>query len=91
MVAKLDSPNPRDLRFLKRWMKRPSMGRVYLIGPDSDIWEKPDETEFDLVALRARESGDIFSRFLTDVMIHWYHRFFGKYFRVRHLHIPWKT
>ena len=33
--------DPRDLSFLQEWMARPSMGNVYLIGRDSDIWSSP--------------------------------------------------
>jgi hypothetical protein len=80
MLVKLKSPSPSDLRFLQTWMKTPSMGNVYLLGPDSDIWEKPDQ--FDLVTLHAQENGDLISRFLTDVLIHWYHRLFGWHFKV---------
>lgn len=84
MVAKLDSPSTSDLEFMKTWMKAPSMGKVYLLGSDADVWEKPDR--FDLIALRARKCEDSFSLFLSNVFIHWYHRFFGLYIRVRHSH-----
>jgi len=80
LVSKHDSPNPQDLKFLQNWMKRPTMGYVYLLGADSDIWEKPDPA--DLIAIQCRESQSFFSHFLGDFVIHWYHRCLGKRFRV---------
>ncbi|KAF2244972.1 hypothetical protein BU26DRAFT_608451 [Trematosphaeria pertusa] len=71
-LARFDLPNARDLGFLVNWMK----SNVYLLGQDSDIWEKP-EVE-DMVALKTRPVGDLVSRFLTDSIIHWYHRIIGR-------------
>jgi hypothetical protein len=34
-------PNQQNI-FLTTWMRAPSMGNVYLLGPDSDVWVKPD-------------------------------------------------
>ncbi len=62
-------------------MERTSMGNIYLLGPDSDIWSNPDVS--DLIALSARHSDDPFTTWVTDTVIHWWHRLIGKYFRVR--------
>ncbi|KAK0728798.1 hypothetical protein B0T26DRAFT_748959 [Lasiosphaeria miniovina] len=48
-IAKIGPPNRQDFEFLQRWMSSPSMGNVYLLGADSDIWEIFDPAE--LVAL----------------------------------------
>ena len=61
-------------------MKRPKMGYVYLLGADSDIWEKPDLA--DLIAVKRRDSRSFFSYVLGDFVVRWYHRCLGKRFRV---------
>lgn len=80
-LSRLGPPNLRDLRFLVDWMKAPSMGNVYLLGPDSDIWEKPDH--LDMIAINPRESDNSLSRLITKVLIYWYHRLVGWKIRVR--------
>jgi len=80
MLAKLDSPNARDLEFLVSWMKSPCEGKVYLLGLDSDIWENPNKP--DLVALRTRDTGDTFTRIVTDVLLQRYHHLIEHYFTV---------
>ena len=72
--------NSRDLGFLQEWMRRPTMGNVYLIGRDSDIWSEPDLS--DLIALRAGHSDDLFTQWLSDTFVHTYHRVIGRFFRV---------
>lgn len=79
-LTALEPVNPRDLSFLQEWMARPSMGNVYLIGRDSDIWSKPDMS--DLIVLRARHSDDLLTRWLSDSLVHAYHRVVGRFFRV---------
>lgn len=80
MLAKLDSPNARDLEFLVSWMKSPHEGKVYLLGLDSNIWERPDKP--DLVALRTRDAGDSLTQLVTDVLLQRYHHLIGRYFKV---------
>jgi hypothetical protein len=57
------------------------MGNVYLLGQDSDMWAKPEVG--DMIVLKARPVDDSLSRFVTDKMIHWYHRILGRRIRVR--------
>ncbi|MCJ1390413.1 hypothetical protein MMC18_003272 [Xylographa bjoerkii] len=78
-LSDLQQPKPQDLKFLQRWMKRPSMGFVYLLGRDSDIWEKPES--IDLVALKPRKSEGLFLSWITDTLVHQYHRLVGKHLR----------
>lgn len=82
MLQELQQPNARDLKFLQHWMKRPSMGSVYLLGLDSDIWEKPDLP--DLISLGPGRSESIVSAWLTNSFVHQYHQILGRYLRVRH-------
>jgi len=79
----LEKPNPRDLEFLQNWMKRPSMGCIYLLGEDSVTWDKPDGE--DLVALRPRQADGLFSSWVTDSVVHTYHQLLGRHFRVSSL------
>ena len=79
-LCQLESPNSRDLEFLQNWMKRPSMGCVYLLGQDSETWEMPDLP--DLISLCPRQADGLFSSWVTDSLIHTYHRLFGKHFKV---------
>ena len=76
----MSKPNPRDLAFLQEWMRRPSMGNVYLLGQDSDIWANPEES--DLIALQARHSDSPVSRWMSDTLVHWYHQAIGRKLRV---------
>ena len=80
-LTALKPVNPRDLSFLQEWMRRPSMGNVYLIGRDSDIWSKPNLS--DLIVLRARHSDDLFTQWLSDTFVSAYHRVVGRFFRVK--------
>ncbi len=56
-LASLERPNPRDLSILQEWMQRPSMGCVYLIGRDRNIWAHGE----DLVACKGRKVDNQFS------------------------------
>jgi hypothetical protein len=70
--VQLQKPNPRDLRFLSDWLRRPDLGAVYLIGKDSDIWNEPDR--LDLAVLKARRNESIFTALLSDKFIHSLHQ-----------------
>lgn len=78
-LSKLDPPNLRDLHFLVDYMKVPSMGNVYLLGPDSDIWEKPDL--LDLVSIRPQKNDNL-SKLITILVVDWYYRLIGYKIRV---------
>lgn len=61
-------------------MQSPSMGNVYLLGADSNIWEDADPVE--LVCLRPRKADSAFARLFTDRVCRWYHHLIGYLFRV---------
>lgn len=83
LLQQQQQPNPQALAFLQRWMKRPSMGCVYLLGRDSDIWEKPDLQ--DLIAIKPQESDGLFSAWIVEKFLRRYHQTVGRHFRVRTL------
>ena len=80
-VAKIGSPSPQNLSFLQRWMMRPRMGNVYLLGPEGHIWENSQPSE--LLAIRPSISDNWFTRFSSTILVRWYHRIIGRFFRVR--------
>jgi hypothetical protein len=82
-MSQLSPPNPRDLHFLVKYMKAPSMGNVYLLGPDSDIWENPNH--LDLFSIDPKKSDNSLSRLITIVVVDWFHRLVGWRLRVRTL------
>ncbi len=79
-MARIKPPNKRDFEFLQTWMKTPSMGNVYLLGADSDIWEAFDATE--LACFRPTKTDSWMGQFITDNLIRWYHHLVGHFFRV---------
>ncbi|MCJ1243035.1 hypothetical protein MMC30_000231 [Trapelia coarctata] len=78
LLQQLQPPNPGDLEFLQRWMKRPEMGSVYLLGRDSDVWEEPSR---DLIALRNRQNDGLYSSCVAESLVRTYHRLVGRHFR----------
>ena len=52
-------PSPQELAFLQEWMKRPTMGGIYLYGLDRHVWDNP--VPADLIALKPRQKNGIFS------------------------------
>ena len=81
-MSKLNAPNLRDLDFIVHYMKTPSMGNVYLLGPDSDIWKDPDH--LDLISMDPKKSGNCVSKAVAVIVLKWYHRLIGRRFKVSH-------
>jgi hypothetical protein len=61
-------------------MSRTSMGNISLVGNDSKIWAQPDL--LDLVSLKRRSAEDIFTSWVHDTALLWYHRSIGRFWRV---------
>jgi len=59
------------------------MGNVYLLGPDSDIWETPNHS--DLFSVNATRHDSLLSRLVTVLAVDWFHRLGGRKLRVRTL------
>jgi hypothetical protein len=57
------------------------MGNFLLRGLDQHAWSKENET--DLIAIRRRESGEPFSRWLINTVVPYFHSRIGKRLKVR--------
>ncbi|CZR54979.1 uncharacterized protein PAC_04864 [Phialocephala subalpina] len=80
-LTKLEQPNPQDVQKLTTWMGSTAMGNVFLLGPDSDIWQDQNTRE-DLVALKATKVDDSLTRWLMESAAQRWHYWIGHYFRV---------
>ncbi len=76
----MGSPSQQDLRFLREWMNDTSMGNVFLLSIDHDLWETCDIR--DTVALRPRPSDNLFARISNRFLVRWFHRVIGHFFKV---------
>lgn len=87
MLAKEENSLKRDLSFLQQWMERPSMGCVYLIGADGDIYRNTDLSE--LIAFKRPNSNPLAARILGDGWVKFWHRRLGtkKKNEVQHQHL----
>lgn len=68
-------PDPYDLKFFREWLEGPNMGNFPLRGPDRNAWS--ENYEFDLVAIRRRETGDPFSKWFINIIVPKFHRIIG--------------
>ncbi|CZT46429.1 uncharacterized protein RSE6_06855 [Rhynchosporium secalis] len=78
-MGKFDRPREYDLEFLRSWFRRAGMGSFPLLGLDRDAWVV--KTENDLIAIKPRETPDIFSRWFAESFFPRYHRVFGQRYR----------
>ncbi|KAF2658215.1 hypothetical protein K491DRAFT_690369 [Lophiostoma macrostomum CBS 122681] len=72
MLAKQPAPIERDLTFLQNWMKRTTMGCVYLLGYDRDVWTKTPREE--LVVVRSNDGHTFAARIIGDWVAYWAYR-----------------
>ena len=79
-VAKIGRPSEHDIKFLQEWMRWPSMGYVYLLGPDRNTWDNFGHAGSELVCLLPRQR-DSFVPGLADMAVKQYHRLVGHVFR----------
>jgi len=80
-VLELQSPLPDQVTDLDTWMQRPSMGNVFLQGPDRYIWSQPNLD--DMVTLKPPSPEDSFTSKPTQILTHYYHALLGKHIHVR--------
>ncbi|KAI1870311.1 uncharacterized protein JN550_005239 [Neoarthrinium moseri] len=73
-ICNLERPSSVDLRTLRNWLERPSMGAFPIRGLDLNAWDDED----DLVAIKPRLSPDPLSRWVNDVVFPLIHRFCGE-------------
>jgi hypothetical protein len=74
-LAKQASPLARDMTFLQQWIKRPDMGYVYLLGADSDVYEKPDDLT-ELIAVKRHRGHNLVARIVADFGVRIWRRVF---------------
>ena len=75
----LGRPVTRQVKALNNWMERPSMGNVFLQGPDRDIWKNPDMD--DLITLAPPATEIKFTNKYTVALVQFYNAAIG-----RHIH-----
>ncbi|PMD64443.1 uncharacterized protein K444DRAFT_520979 [Hyaloscypha bicolor E] len=85
-LSRLEGPKTYDLDFLRDWLERPKMGNFPLRGLDQHAWSKENET--DLVAIRRRENGEPFSRWLINTVVPYFHNRIGKRLKKPHPEEP---
>jgi hypothetical protein len=74
-LAQQDGPLARDMSYLQRWMKRPDMGYVYLLGADSDVYEKPELK--DLVNVKRHQGrNNLAARVVADFAVRMWRKMF---------------
>jgi hypothetical protein len=74
-LAQQDGPLARDMSYLQQWMKRPDMGYVYLLGADSDVYEKPDLKELVNVK-RDQGRNNLAARVVADFAVRMWRKMF---------------
>ena len=79
-VAQLGPPRTYDLKFLREWLERPTMGAFPLLGLDRKTWDPSNES--DLVAIHGRRPADLFSAWFSEVVVPFYHRLVGHRIKV---------
>ena len=73
------NPGPEALSSINEWMSRTSMGSVYLIGEDRDLWKSTQRQE--LLALDRSGCDDLLSAWMTNSATTWFHWAVGRYFK----------
>ncbi|KAI0505167.1 hypothetical protein F5B22DRAFT_661812 [Xylaria bambusicola] len=79
MIASFGPPSEQDFKSLQKWMKDPQMGNIYLLGPDSDVWNSFDTSE--LVCLKPGRTDSLVMQFLKNRLVLLYHRLIGHHFK----------
>ncbi|AEO69895.1 uncharacterized protein THITE_2056878 [Thermothielavioides terrestris NRRL 8126] len=80
-VLELRQPLPSQIKALDEWMRRPSMGNVYLEGPDRKIWSEPNLE--DMVTLIPQPPDENFTTEFTVKLVHQYNKLLGRHIHVR--------
>jgi len=73
-------PDSYDLKFFREWLEGDKMGNFPLRGPDRNAWS--ENYESDLIAIRRRETGDPFSKWLINTIVPIFHQVVGHRIRV---------
>lgn len=79
-VATMRKPREYDLKMLREWLERPSMGAMPLLGLDRNSWDSIHEN--DILSLHPRTPSDSFSVWVSETLVPIYHRFLGRRIKV---------
>jgi hypothetical protein len=69
-LTQLGTPTKHNVRILREWFERRSMGEFPLVGKDENSWS--EEKEWDLVALHPRQNPDFFASWFGDSLVPWF-------------------
>jgi hypothetical protein len=83
-VLQMGRPSDLQLALFKQWMKRPTLGNVYLSGDDKDIWFESEKD--DLITVWRPDSSYSVTSTLSKKLVYYYHRFIGA-----RIHVSAKT
>lgn len=67
-------PSQRDVKDLRSWLGRPSMGNSFLVGIEAQVWDDKNMTDFINPAVK---KVDRFSALLTGPVLSGYHWLYG--------------
>ncbi|KAI0901642.1 hypothetical protein F4806DRAFT_443956 [Annulohypoxylon nitens] len=73
-ISQAKKPKDRDIKELRQWLIRPSMGGNFLVGIEADVWK--DEYAEDFISPTSEEI-DSFDSFLTGPVLDAYHWLYG--------------
>ncbi len=82
-MSRLASPTRTDLSAFQEWLRRPTLGAVYLTGRDRDIWAHG----VDLVSIGGQIQPDRLTQWFSDLIVPIYHRAIGRH--VVRSHLPY--
>ena len=72
-ILKLDTVDPSDLQFFRRWLEKPLGGHGFLNSFESDTWGDEDFREY-VNLYNGLEEKDRFTLWLRNTFVRWWHR-----------------
>ncbi|KAL8641796.1 MAG: hypothetical protein Q9226_008585, partial [Calogaya cf. arnoldii] len=75
-LGKSSRPEPREVRFLRNWLVRPSMGNGFLNDIERSTWDDTNDPDFVTLFPRTTQK-DPFTSFLNGALLDVYHRLWG--------------
>ncbi|MCJ1465959.1 hypothetical protein MMC07_004578 [Pseudocyphellaria aurata] len=64
-MSKMASPSPHDLHGLQEWLRRPTLGAIYLTGRDRDVWADG----VDLISIGERPSTNQITSWIAHYLL----------------------
>lgn len=78
-LTRLEQPNPQEVEKVRMWMGSTTMGNVFLLGQDSDIWQN-EKMRDDLVAPKVSKADDSLTRWIIEGAAQKWHYWIGRNF-----------